>query len=293
MRIAVRLKTLDEIARFSQLGVDVFCLDTDLAVRKISVFDQASIHGAIERIHAVGKQAYVYLNKMIHQSDLALLDQWLDTLSKTAVDGLVVADLTVFVKARDYGLDHCIIYQPGTMNTDTGSIDYFNDKPIKGLTISREITLDEIVRMANQPHQVELSLVGHGYLDMFYSRRKLLTQYFVHKHMEVPDLIDDHDFRLVEKLRPEDRFPIVEDAFGTHIFRSKKLLSYDELTVLKPLLDDFFIERLFLSDDEHLDAIRLYTGHIDKDTFCLSYGNYDSGFYDQPTELYKGDADES
>lgn len=293
MYIVARLKSKEEIEQLYHLQVDAFSLDTVFSVKKIALFDVAEIK---EILHLASRHnIYVYLNinKMMHESDLLPLENFLKEFQDTHISGIVINDLTVFVLARKLGLGQKIIFQPGTMNTDSYSAKYFAEREIRGITLSREITLDEIETITEYRPKLEYSLIGHGYLDMFYSKRRLLTNYFIHKGIQGKDILNNHHFRLNEEMRAEEFYPIVEDEFGTHVFRSKKLISIDEIDVLKSRIDDFFIERLFLSDEEYYDSIRLYRGNITKEAFLKKYNDFDSGFYYRRTEKRKGDLDES
>ena len=293
MNLVVRLKQLNEIEYLSQLGVDVFCIDTRYAAKRISNFDIESIQLAKKQIYKLNKQIYVLINNIIHESDLLDLENYLKELKMIEVDGIIINDLTVYVLAKKFGMENLIIYQPGTFNTDTYSKDYFSNRNILGITISREITLEEIKQITKETSNLDLSLIIHGYLDMFYSKRKLISRYLEYKNIEGKNLVNSYDLRLNEEIRPNDYYPILEDEFGTHIFRSKKLVSFDEINDLKENINTFFIERIFMSDEEYYDSIKLYTNKISKTEFLDKYTDYDSGFYYRRTEKVKGETNES
>ncbi len=280
--------------KLSQLGVDVFLADTSLAVRKVAVFTESELAQVSAKARELGKQFYVQINKMIHEEDIDRLESLLKFLKRISIDGIVIADLTVYAKAIDVGLEHLIIYQPGTFNTNSFDLEFFNDKKIKGITISKEITLEEIETIAKNRHDIELSLIGHGYIDMFYSRRKLLRNYAIHKHIENEKLTNNYHLSLEEEIRENERYPILEDFAGTHVFRSKKLQSYQEVERLKDIIDDFIINRIFIGDEEYSEAISAYVDIKLRDEFLLKYQKgYDSGFYDRYTEKIKGENNES
>ncbi len=292
MRIVARLKTKSEISLLSQLQVDVFYLDTEFSIKSVKRFDFDEIKEITEEVTKLGKQTYISINKMIHQKDIEVLHDFLQKVKSINVSGIVINDFTVYVLAKEIGIENLVIYQPGSMNTDSYSAEYLREKGFKGMTISREITLSEIQNIIDNEDNLELSLVGHGYLDMFYSLRKLLTNYAKHKKINGLEIRNNHDFRLNEEIRPDDFYPIIEEDYGTIIFRSKKLMSFDEMEHLLDI-SDFFIERNFMSDEEYHDSIRLYRNQISKEDFLSKYSDYDSGFYYRPTEKLKGDYDES
>ncbi len=286
MNFVTRLKSIKELDKLSQLGIDVFSLDTPFSTKVLNVF-------TLEEIAEISKRHNVYLlmNRMIHEEDVPLLDDYFNNLKQLPVKGIVINDLSIYVMAKKHNLDNLIIYQPGTMNTDTFSEKYFSNLPVKGITISREITLEEITKFGNT--SLELSLIGHGYLDMFYSKRKLITHYKTYKGLAGFIPRDNYNLSLNEEIRPNDFYPILEDKYGTHIYRSKKLISFKQFNQLKPIIKDFFIERIFLSDEELFDSIKLYQEEISLDDFNNLYSNYDEGFYFKRTEKVKGENDEA
>jgi putative protease len=288
MRIVTRLKTIEEAEKLNQLGVDIFCLDTEFTAKRISKFSFDEVEKLTK---AFPNRVYLLINKMIHEEDIVELSEFFTSIKKLKISGIVIADLTVYILAKEAKLDHLIIYQPGTMNTDTFSEEYFSKRNLKGITISREITLEEIKKFGNM--DIELSLVGHGYLDMFYSKRKLITNYLIHKNLVGLDLKNNYNLRLNEEIREKEFYPVFEDDFGTHVFRSNKLTSYNEIKDLEPLIKDFFIERIFLADNEFIDSIKLYKNQMTLTEFMNIYQDYDSGFYYKRTEKVKGELDES
>ena len=293
MKFVARLKSISELNQLRQLHVDVVWLDTEFSVRKIHSFSLSEIQQITLQAKELGMETYVSINKMIHESDIPSLKEFLRELQAIEITGIIISDLTVHVLSKDLNMDHLIIFQPGTLNTDSYTLEYFMKHPLKGITISREITLTEIQVILKQNTSLEVSLVGHGYLDMFYSKRKLITNYFIHKGIKGNKITNHQGFRLNEEMREDDFYPIIEDEFGTHIFRSHKLISFQEVETIKENLSDFFFERLFMSDEEYFDSIRLYHNELELDTFLHDYENYDSGFYFKPTEMIKGDRNES
>ncbi len=293
MNLVARVKTIEELETLDQLGIDVFCLDTEFTVKKISVFTISEIEKAVVFAEKKHKTVYILINKMVHESDIEDLNKFIISMKTIKISGIVINDLSVYVIAKKHKLEHLIIYQPGSMNTDSFSAEYFSDRLIKGITISREITLDEISKIISKPTNLEFSIIGHGYLDMFYSKRKLVTNYLIHKDISGQKILDNYELRLNEEIRPNDFYPIFEDEFGTHIFRSNKLISYEELDQLSGIIKDFFIERIFMEDEEFFDSIGLYRKKITLDDFLTKYKNYNSGFYYQRTEKVKGELNES
>jgi putative protease len=290
LNIVARLKTKDEIQNMIDLGVNVVMLDTSVFTAK-SIFplNQTAFKEVFQLIHNHKINVYVYINKMIHETDIFELNAWMKFFKEIGIDGIVINDYTVYVIAKEYGLENKVIYQPGTMNTNTFDAMFLEDK-IKGMTLSKEITLEEILTIVQSPSKIEYSLVGHGFIDMFYSKRQLITNYFIHKNKKNYKIKNNHQFVLEEKTRDSIYYPILEDNMGTHIFRDKQLQSFEELIQLKDYISDFFIERLFIDDVEYYDTIKAYQNTQVQQKFLDKYhSNFNSGFYYLPTEKTKGE----
>ena len=289
MKIVARLKKITEIEKLINLKVDCFLVDTPLSVRALN----KDLFNDLDEIIGFEKDVYILMNKMIHEEDIPLVKQLLKTVKDKKISGIVVGDITMMILADEEGLKEKIIYQPGTMNTNSFDNEYFFMKQIKGITISKEITLEEIKKIFINK-KCELSLVGHGYLDMFYSKRKLISNYFIYKNVVKEKIKNNDKFRIKEEMRPDSFYPILEDESGTHIFRDKALNSFDEIEVLRTGLDDFFIERIFMDDEEYYDSIRAYQDQSFVDEFLSKYEkHYNKGFYYQYTEKLKGELNEN
>jgi len=289
MKIVARLKTISEMNKLINLGVDVFLVDTPLTVKKVD----EKIFSSLDQIIDSKKEIYLLINKVIHEEDLLLLRKLLELAKEKEVSGIVVSDITAIIIAEELGIEDRIIYQPGTMNTNSFDNEYFFKKGIKGITLSKEITLEEIQKFFLNK-KIELSIIGHGYLDMFYSKRKLLTNYFIYKGIDRKNIVDNYDFRLKEEIRSESNYPILEDRFGTHIFRDKALESFMEFEILSQNINDFFLERIFIDDEEYYQALASYQNLKQAKAFLNKYGNhYNKGFYYLYTEKIKGELDEN
>jgi putative protease len=205
---------------------------------------------------------------------------------------VICFDQSVLAVAAELGIVRKIIYQPGTQNTNLFDPWYYRSIGVKGITISREVTLSDIVAIAECEPGIELSLVGHGHLPLFYSARHLISDYLQHRH-QLLQLINDPTLRLEEDTRPGQLFPIWEDEAGTQVYRAKQLCSLRELGVLKPYLADLFLERAFVSDDEYFQTIGAYAEDSLVEEYLRTFGYHcDSGSLYERTDQPVGEVDE-
>lgn len=284
MRKVVTLWNVGEIDRWSALGADVFLVHPQgLSCRALRTFSPAEIRTILTMAHARGKRVYAHLNLIVHEGDLPLLREWLEGFANSDLDAIVCFDLTVLALAGPLGLAPKIIYRPETMNTNSYEPWFFRNRSVKGLTLSKDLTLPELLEIAENHQGLEMSLVAHGHLFLSSSRRPLLTSYLAENGMSAAGVSGDPTFRLRQKGSADGR-PIFEDERGTHVFRAKKLQSFDELRVLRPFLSDVFLERLFLDDEEYGLALAAYGDEAREKEYLARHGNScDHGFYYEKT----------
>ena len=291
MRLVATLRNREEIAKLSRLGTDVFLLETDRLTRALgSPFSPEEIIHLARMIHLRRKKVYVLLNTILHEDDLETAAAFLEAIVKAKIDGVVCYDLSYHPLLRTLHLENRLIYQPGTYNTNPYDLLFYQNLNLKGITLARELTIAEIRDFFTAQHTLELSFSGHGYQEMFHSRRQLLKAYFTHKGINDPASIAESNCFLREKQRQTEFYPISEDSFGTQIYRSGKLRSFAYLDEFDLHLADFFLERRYLSDQEYYDAISAYRKKR-PDSFLEQYpSGYDEGFFQTPTERVKGDS---
>ena len=257
------------------------------AMRYGETFEANQIEGYVKRAHAKGKKAYLSMNAIHHEPELASLESTFESLSGIPFDALYFADLAVYEVAGDYGLVHKLIYYPETYVTSTLDMRFWEEQSVKSAVLSREMTLEDI-KVISQESQIGVSIIGHGYLNMFHSKRRLIKTFLNHvKRHDAQDTFNK-PYTIIEEIR-EEEYPIYQDEFGTHIFREKPLSSMDVFATLAPLVSDFIIDTQFYTPGriETIvdDYIRLQNGESVDET---KYADHDDGFYFKKTVYRQG-----
>lgn len=288
MRLIPVLTYETQIAAFANAGAGGILVPVEgFAARSRCRFSVDSIRRIVRDAHALGLTVHLRMNQIIHETDLERLRSSLSNLADVPFDRLVCFDLTVAIVAAEMNLIHKVIYQPGTLATNVYDPGFYAKLGLIGLTLSPDIQINELIEIAKAASGIECSLVGHGYLPMLISKRNLLTAY-VGDTVNPPLVKNDFAYQLTEEKRPDELLPILEDEFGTHLFRPAALASFEELPLLHQLLADVYLETIFIPEDEVLLAIMCYAGKISKQTFfARSKMPYDSGFYYRPTAAKK------
>lgn len=244
MKLAVTPFQVYDIQTLANKGADVFILGNDTyANRLVRSFSDLEIAEANNIIKSLQKELYLSLNMIVHNRDIEPLEDYLDTVKELNVDGIIFGDLGLYNIAKRKGLEHLLIYNPETLNTNYYDKTFWAKKGIKGIIISKEITLHDIKEIAKD-RTIDIGLIGHGHLNMFHSRRPLISNFFKFNDEEYKEYIKNRNLRLVEELRDEV-YPVFQDDHGTHIFREKAMESYNECIELGESLDLFIIDPIF------------------------------------------------
>ena len=120
---------------------------------------------------------YVLVNRFFVEEELEALREHLQRLKDLDVDGIYYGDEGVYQEAKALGIENRLIYNPDTLITNHSDVQYYLDEGISMVTISKEITLDEICAIAKKV-QGECEVIIHGRLNMMHSKRNLLSNYF-------------------------------------------------------------------------------------------------------------------
>lgn len=282
MKIAVTPFGLEGIKELSSNGADVFLIGNEsLANRLAYSFSTEEITEANDLIKSLNKEIYIVLNMIVHNENLKDIKEFLHAIKKLEVDGIIFGDLAIYQIAKSFGIENLLIYSPETLNTNYYDPIFWSKQGIKGLTISKEITLDDIKQISKNK-LLEISLIGHGHLNMFHSKRPLIENFFKFTNKEHDEYIENRNLKVVEEKRNES-YPIFQDNQGTHIFRDKSLESFKEVNILSDYLDVFIIDGIF-KDNEYLNKTTKYYHDLlnnignAEDISKLYEGDHDSGF---------------
>jgi len=257
------------------------------AMRFSDDFTVEEIIDLVPAIQAHDKKAYVALNAIYHEDQLEALKKTVKKLSKLPIDGLYFADLAVFEYALECGLNDLLIYYPETYVTNYQDMAFWQQENIKSAVLSREMTLEDIEKIALNS-TLDVSIIGHGYLNMFHSKRRLIKTFL--DYTKKNNLPQNHKqtYKIIEEIRDE-AYPIYQDQFGTHIFREKPLSSIQVFDVLSRYVEYFIIDTQFYSQQQILKIIDDYCAlkngmSIDE----AYYSDHDDGFYHKKTVYKQG-----
>lgn len=290
----VTLHEAKNIPFFKEVGAQEILLAVPFfSLRGAHLFMEEELGSLIKEIHACGLQASVNCTRLFMEDELDRLRAFLKLLKQLDVDHIYFADEGVLYEGLQLGMEPCFIYQPDTLITNAKDVAFYLNNGCRAVSLSREITLQEIKHIASQVFHCEMLV--HGRFSIMHSRRPLLSSYFgfIGKEQAIKDR---RDLTLQESTRSA-RMPIIEDENGTHVFSEYTLQSIAQINELRDAgIERFRIDSIFHDDAWALAALRTYqsvlNGTLQAQEVASSWSeqkdeSYSEGFYYTKTTLVK------
>ena len=247
----------------------------------------SEVESVVKTIKAAQKHVWLSMNAILHPEDLTVLRDAFNVINDVLFDGLLFADLAVAHLAEEYNLKQRLIYQPETYATTVEDLQFWHQENVMSVCLARELTLASMHTLAkNKP--LPITLVGHGFINMFHSRRPLIENYFKYTNDENPETMKtSKQLTLIEEIRDE-KYPIIQDDFGTHIFRPKPLQSFSDFESIHAIVDYFIIESFLIEHQTLMQTIADYHDALKHKKASQSIlGRYqsthDTGYYHKTT----------
>jgi U32 family peptidase len=269
MKLIIDLLHIEDIGRYSNNHVDSFFVsDGIIGIKQEVSFsrDELSMIRKLSKDQNINM--IVDVNAIYHETELDQLKEYLEFLKLIEVDSILFSDMAVYMISRELEIEHLLIYGSETFVTNNFEINYWLNR-VQSAIISNELSIEELIEIANSAQKPVIYL-AYGYHSMFYSKRELLTNYYLYKGKEQKQTKNNRKFRIVEELR-EEEYPIMQDERGTHIYTGKIFCMFREITQLKESqLTRLHLSANFLPSEQYKQIIELYEKAIellDKNTF--------------------------
>jgi U32 family peptidase len=270
--------------------VDGFLIGNEqFGTRLTHSFSSDEISKAILLSKELNKELFLVCNQMFNDDQLSLFKTFLDQFDLNQITGFVVGDIGALRILSKRGFHSKVIYNPETLLTKVYDVNFLANEHILGVYLAKEITLNDIKTIASQK-KLNLFMVGHGHLNMFYSKRQLIEN-FVTYNEEENIYHNQQNLKIIEENRKDEAYPILEDQAGTHVFRSKVLSTLNHLIELNDYIDYLVIDTLFKDDFYAEKILPLYKNQVINleivDSLKSTYHEkWDEGFFFTKT-IYK------
>ncbi|MDZ5470886.1 peptidase U32 family protein (plasmid) [Bacillus sp. 31A1R] len=263
--LLVTPKSVDDIIPLIEAGADAFVVgEQRFGLRLAGEFTKEEVKKAIDLAHSKGKKVYVAMNAIFHNEKVDDLYEYVKYVNDANADAIIFGDPAVLMVAREVAPEMKLHWNTETTATNWYTCNYWGKKGAKRAVLAREINMDAIIEMKENA-EVEIEIQVHGMTAMFQSKRSLLGNYFEYqgKALEIENRKENTNMFLHDKER-ENKYPIYEDANGTHIMSPNDICIIDELQdMIEANVDSFKIDGV-LKSSEYIEAVtRLYRKAID------------------------------
>ena len=286
------LTTLFDMANIEKLSVyaDGFLIgNNQFGTRLTRSYDKEEIIKIMEKLQSLKKEIFLMCNQMFTDEQLVKFSLFLQSLPLDLVHGIIVSDIGAIMTLKSLGYEKLAVYHPETLLTNSYDFNDLHKEHILGAVVAKEIVLEDIITIGLQKKH-QLFMMGHGHLNMFYTKRKLVENYIKFSELDI-HLTMNQKLKLTEETRHDEQYPILEDEAGTHVFRSKVFASIAYIDQFRNVVDYFIIDTIFKDDLYALYTLKMYqNGLIDEDikhTLEKDYQeSWDLGFFFKKT-IYK------
>ena len=248
-----------------EAGADAFVVgEQKFGLRLAGEFTVAQIKEATALVHAAGKKIYVAVNALFHNDLIDDLDAYMVEVAKLEVDGFIYGDPAVIMACRENDITIPLHWNPETTATNWFTANYWGERGANRAVLARELSMEEVIEIKENAI-VAIEVQVHGMTCMFQSKRPLLGHYFLYqdKVMEVENRKDNRNMFLHDDER-NNKYPIYEDANGTHIFSPNDMCIIDEIDELMDAeIDAFKIDGVLQTADYITQVTALYRKAID------------------------------
>ena len=241
MKIIVSANSLDELNTLINKNIDGVVLSID----KLSVND--SFYVDVEKLDEIdfkGKEVFVSLNKLMHNSDLDYLRIVMSKLKDMNVR-IMFYDMAVYMIAREYNMVDKLVIMQDHLNASVLSNKFYYDKGIKASFITNDITKDELLEIKDKS-KMEIFFLGYGYAPIFYSRRYLVTNYLKYINEK-----SGKDYKIISD--NGSVYPINEEEYGTTVYTEKPINLLNYLDELKSI--DYLVLKSNMIDNDEFNIM--------------------------------------
>lgn len=255
------LTTIHDLNNLDQLinVADGFVLGDQRFSKTLTLDLKDDLIHVIEKINQAKKEVFILLNRLFTDQELVVVKDFILSIPNDLITGYIGADIGLLSLFKDLGLIHKFVYNPETLLTNDFDFNYLSKDKVLGGFVSKEITLDDILSIS-KAKKMNLFMFIHGHMSMFYSKRPILSRYSEYIQTD-NNYINQTDLRLKEPKRTEERYPLLEDQAGTHVFRGSILNVFNDLDQINKVIDYGIIDTLFLDDLYAHDVINMYKHH--------------------------------
>lgn len=269
--------SLAELQSYIEAGATAILVgDSKFGMRLPGDMTPSDIAEAVKYAHEHGAKVYVCVSNLMTNELLKDLPGYIQEIADAGADAIQFGDPAVLQTVKEVAPQITLHWNAEMTTTNYSTANYWGRKGASRVVLARELNMDEITGMYPEL-QLESEVQVHGMTNIYHSKRSLVRSYMTHQGRPVSEgeeLGKERGLFLIEAERPDEKFPIYEDASGTHIMSSDDICILEDLHILMSSgVSSFKIETLLKPVRYNVTVIRTYRTAID--TYFANPDNYE------------------
>lgn len=130
--------------------------------------------------HQLNKKVYVTVNIIFHNEDYSNLEEYLISLDKAGVDGIIIADLFIIEIVKKLNLSYEIFISTQNSSMNYEAVNYLKSLGVKRVVLGRELSKYEIKEIITKTG-VDVECFIHGAMCSSYSGLCVLSNYLTNR----------------------------------------------------------------------------------------------------------------
>lgn len=239
---------------------------------------------AIKKIKSAKKNIYLSVNLFAREKDLSKIKKIVNKLKNMEIDGYIISDLGVLNIFKSFNLENKITLDLQTYVTNKYSAKSLLNMNISKVTLSKEITIEDIKEIVSF-NCSKIELLCQGFYPITYSKRPILTCYF--KQFK---LRKKSSLYFIKEENRQNFYPLVETKNALLVYNDTQYCLFNHLEELINIkINALRIDSVFLTKEEitnyinfYSEGIRLLTTNKQNDYNLLKKEFNKKYFFDMP-----------
>jgi len=187
-------------------------------------FSPDTLNESVQYAHDRNVRVYLTLNIYPHDRDMGLVKDCIATARDAGVDAVIVSDIGVASLVKDIWTESVLHLSTQANTVNVPAIKAWTGLGIKRVILARELCADEIEYIRKNV-STELEVFIHGSVCISISGRCLISSYLNARDANRGECTQPcrWDYALLEKTRPSQYMPVIEEDGFTYLYNSKDI----------------------------------------------------------------------
>lgn len=232
-------------------------------------------------------EIFVSINKNIFNNDLLDLENKLLELNNIDIKGILFYDLSVLSIVKRRKLNIPLVWAAEHMTTNYNTCNYYYNNGVEYAYLASEITQEEIKEIKDNSN-IKLISFFFGYPDVSFSKRKLLTNYFLYHNLK-----KEKDWYMISS-DEDNRYFIKESKLGTRILYGKVMNGIRPFYELKDVVDYALLNEEMMDHEIFIKGLDIFKNLndgkinvLDANTRIIDLVNSDDTVFYYKKTIYK------